>query len=252
MNSDNGPFRWTPLASGTTGVSAAVILTIALMLRHSPLPDAPAGDFGKQVAGVKSGSSKVFDGVHVVLPQGWTFARYGHSPQLQSRLTVPGLGQVPVGPRRRVLFAAGRTPGSCVAILERDSIEHMDLEGDAAAIRKAAPGDYRRNVFNWATTTREGRFKQLVNTADEILNGAGPSDHTTAISLVTEKPTYLGTHAAREIGFAASLNDREKAGLLYVLAHKDRWQYALVGVVEEPPRLCTIEITWIQEHLSFD
>ena len=147
MNSDSGLlFRRTPLASGSAYVAAAVLVGTALLLRPSQLPDVPAGDVRTQLAAIESGSSGAFDGVRVAIPRGWAFARYAHSPRLQSRMTVPGLGQVPVGPRRSVVFAAYRTPGLCSAILERDSIEHMNLEDDAAAIRRAAQNVYERNV----------------------------------------------------------------------------------------------------------
>ena len=246
-------FRRTPLASGAAVVTVGIVLTVLRMLGHTPLPDAPPGDARARVASVKSGMSATQDGVHVAIPQGWTFARYAHSPQVVERLNVPGLGVVPVGPNRKVVFAALRKPGECVVILERDAIEHMNVDEDAASLKRAvAQNVYERNVFNWVTSSREDRFKQLVNAADEMLNRPAAARRMIGFTPVADSATPLGDQRARGIGFTADLNGRESDALVYVIAHKGRWQYTLIAAIGEPPRLCSAEITWIQEHLSLE
>lgn len=246
-------FRRTPLASGGVIITVGIVLTVLQMLARTPLPDAPPGDARARVAAVQSGTSATEDGVRVTIPRGWAFARYAHSPQVVERLNVPGLGVVPVGPNRKVIFAAQRKPGECVVILERDAIEHMNVDEGAWAVKRAvAQNVYKRNVFNWFTSTREDRFKQLVNTADEMLNRPSAARRTIGFTPVADAATPLGTQPARGVGFAANLNGRETDALLYVLAHKGRWQYTLIAAIGEPPRLCAAEISWIQERLSLE
>jgi hypothetical protein len=246
-------FRRVPLASGTTATTVAIVAGIALLFRHTPLPDLPPGDTSKHLAAIVAGSTTSQDGVHVTIPQGWKFARYAHSPQVVSRITVPGLGQVPVGPSRRVMFAAQRSPGTCVVILERDKIQNMNLDEDAATLRQTVDQNvYERNIFNWVTNGYEDRFKLLVNAADEILNQPGPSRRMIAFTRAKEQSAQLSRQPARQLLLTTNSNGREKGVLSYIVAHKNQWQYALIEIVGEPPRLCGLEIAWIRVQLSFE
>jgi hypothetical protein len=246
-------FRRTPLAAGTAGTAAAIIVGIAALFRHTPPPDVPPGDTRTQLAAVVAGPTATLEGVHVALPKGWTFARYAHSPQLISHVNLPGLGQVPIGPSRRVIFAAQRSPGKCVVILERDRIEHMNLDEDAAALKQTiAQNSYERNLFKWFTTSRDARFQQFVNTADEMLNRPGPATRMIGFTRTSESAVSLGHQPARLMVFAATLNGRETDVLTYAVSHQWQWQYALIGLIDEPPRACTLELGWIEGRLSFE
>jgi len=129
----------------------------------------------------------------------------------------------------------------------------MNLDEDAATLKRTVDQNvYERNVFNWFTTSRESRFSLLVNTADEMLNQPGPSRRTIAFTRATESTVLMGHLPARHVAFSVNLNGRETAVLSYVVAHKNQWQYARIGVLGEPPRLCTLELVWIDGHLSFE
>jgi hypothetical protein len=129
----------------------------------------------------------------------------------------------------------------------------MNVDEDAASVKRAvAQNVYERNVFNWFTSTREDRFKQLVNSADEMLNRPSATRRTIDFTPVADAATTLGGQPARGVGFAANLNGRETDALVCVLTHKGRWQYTLIAAIGEPPRLCSAEITWIQEHVSLE
>jgi len=247
-------YRRMPLASGSAPVAIVVLLSAVRFFHHSPLPDAPPGNIRKQLDAIAPGLTVARDGVHIAIPRGWEFRRYAQSRQLQSpTMMVPGLGRVRIDTPRSVVFAAGRRPGFCAAILERDTISQMDLDEDARTIKRTvAQNVYERNVFDWFHVFSGERFGLLVDAADEMLRSPEAAKRTMSFRLVTDAATRIGGQPARALAFAANLNGRERAGLSYVVAHKDRWQYVLIGTVGEPPRLCTTEITWIQEHLSFD
>jgi len=191
-------FRRMPLASGTGIMAAALVTAIVALFRHTPPPDVPAGDTRQQLAAIVAGPTTTQDGVHITIPKGWAFARYAHSPQVTSRMTVPGFGQVPIGPSRRVIFAAQRSLGSCVAILERDKIEHMNLDEDAAALKQTVgQNNYERSILNFFTIGRGERFQQFVNTADEMLNRPGPSTRPIAFTRTSESTVSIGHQPAR-------------------------------------------------------
>jgi hypothetical protein len=242
--------RWTPLASGSVFVIYVALKAVALFFPES-LPDEPPGDIRKQIAAVRSLTSESREGVHIEIPHGWSVVTFSPAPQV----VAPFAGADPIRVARpwRALAAAGRTEGYCDIILERDTIRLRDLDEEAAAIKRTVAGiTYERNAFDWFVSDRKARWKLLIRTSDDLLHNAPLLPRTIDLKLVTDARSFLGGLQARKIGYSAKLNARESAGLIYVLAHRGQWQYTLIGILGDPTRRCTIDFTWIQEHVTFD
>ena len=135
--SDSGsPPRWTPLASRSKYLAIAMALFVARLFVHIPMPDIAPAAVPQHVASLRASASGSRDGVRIALPQQWSFARNvrsSHSPQ--NRITLPGLGQVPIDVKRTVVSAARRDAGTCAVIVERAKVE-QSLDDDVAAIRR--------------------------------------------------------------------------------------------------------------------
>jgi hypothetical protein len=172
-----------------------------------------------------------------------------HSPQ--NRVTIPGLGQVPIDVKRTVVFAARRTVGNCAVVVERAKVEQT-LDEDVAAIKRTvAQNIYHRNVFLWVSGGPSW-FAQLVDAADDILNDPGPATRIIDFKPVAEAAASIGRLAARTIGFSANVDARESDALVYAFVHQYQWQYTVITVVGEPPRQCAAELDWIQSRLSLE
>ena len=252
--SDSGsPPRWTPLASGSKYVVIATVLGVARLFVHIPMPDIAPAAVHQHVASLRPSASGSQDGVRIELPQQWSlFARNVRSPHSpQNRVTIPGLGQVPVDVKRTVVFAARRDAGKCAVLFERARVE-QSLDEDVAAIERTVTQNvYERNVFNWVSGGPSW-FARLVDTADDILNEPGPAKRLIDFKPAGEASASIGRLPARQIGFSANVDGRESDGLMYVFAHQYQWQYAFIALVGEPPRQCAAELGWIQSHLSFE